>query len=127
MNRTCHLLVLLHNLGQKTLDLLPLRVLWFRLCLMGFQCIIHHVPGKSLYTADTLSQAPLNEVTDKSRVSSSETEQFVQAITVGLLANADHLEACLWSVSSWTTLLRAYSENLSKAYVSAKASFPIWA
>ena len=33
----------------------------------------------------------------------------------------------LWSVSSWITLFRTYSENLSKAHVSAKASFSIWA
>ena len=51
------------------------------------------MPEKSLYTADTLSQASLNEVTDKSSVSSSETEQFVQTITAGLPANSDHLEA----------------------------------
>ena len=80
-------------LGQKTLDLLPLRVLRFRLRLMRFQYTIHHVPGKSLYTADTLSQAPLNEITDKFSASSTETEQFVQAITAGLPANADRLEA----------------------------------
>ena len=46
-------------LGQKSLDLLPPRVLRFRLRLMRFQYTIHHVPGKSLYTADTLSRAPL--------------------------------------------------------------------
>ena len=79
-------------LGQKTLDLLPPQVLRFRLRLMRFQYTIHHVPGKSLYTADTLSRAPLNEVTDKFSASYTETEQFVQAITAGLPANADRLE-----------------------------------
>ena len=35
----------------------------------------------------------LNEVTDKFSASSTETEQFVQAITAELPANADRLEA----------------------------------
>ena len=60
---------------------------------MQFQYTIHHVPEKSLYTADTLSRVPLNEVTDKFSASSTETEQFVQAIPAGLPANADRLEA----------------------------------
>ena len=50
------------------------------------------MPGKSLYTADTLSRSPLNDVTDKFSASSTETEQFVQAITAGLPANANRLE-----------------------------------
>ena len=36
---------------------------------------------------------PTNEVTDKPSASSTEIEQFVQAITAGLPANVDHLEA----------------------------------
>ena len=43
-------------LGQKSLDLLPPRVLCFRLRLMRFHYTIHHVPGNSLYT---LSRAPI--------------------------------------------------------------------
>ena len=60
---------------------------------MQFQYTMHNVPGKSLYTADTLSRSSLNEVTDKFDVSSTKTEQFVQAITVKLPGNADRLEA----------------------------------
>ena len=83
---------LISLLGQKSLDLLPPRVLRFRLPLMRFQYTIHHVPGKSLYTADTLSRAPLSEATDESSCSYSETEQFEQTITAGLPAGADHLQ-----------------------------------
>ena len=79
-------------LGQKSLDLLPPRVLRFRLRLMRFQCTIQHVPGKSLYTADTLSRAPLRESCDATAISSRETEQFVQAIRTVLPASADRLE-----------------------------------
>ena len=39
-------------LGQKSLDLLPPCILTFRLCLMRFQYSIHHVPGKTLCTAE---------------------------------------------------------------------------
>ena len=42
-------------LGVKHLDCLPLRVLRFRLLLDCFDYVIHHVPGKELHTADTLS------------------------------------------------------------------------
>ncbi len=46
-------------LGTKQLDKLPPRVLRFRLRLMRFDYTISHVPGKLLYTADTLSRAPI--------------------------------------------------------------------
>ena len=45
-------------LGTKQLDNLPPRILRFRLCLMRFDYTIWHVPGKLLYTADTLSRSP---------------------------------------------------------------------
>ena len=46
-------------LGTKQLDKLPPRVLRFRLRLMRFDYTISHVAGKLLYTADTLSRAPV--------------------------------------------------------------------
>ena len=46
-------------LNNKSLDTLPPRILRFRLRLMRFDYTVCHVPGKSLYTADTLSRAPL--------------------------------------------------------------------
>ena len=45
-------------LSSKQLDSLPPRVLRFRLRLMHYSYSITHVPGKLLYTADTLSRAP---------------------------------------------------------------------
>ena len=45
-------------LGTKHLDSLPPRVLRFRLRLGRFDYTIAHVPGKLLYTADTLSRSP---------------------------------------------------------------------
>ena len=46
-------------LGTKNLDNLPPKVLRFRLRLSRFKYDISHVPGKLLYTADTLSRAPI--------------------------------------------------------------------
>lgn len=46
-------------LGSKHLDDLPPRILRFRLRLARVDYSVVHVPGKLLYTADTLSRAPL--------------------------------------------------------------------
>ena len=46
-------------LGTKNLDSLPPRVLRFRIRLSRFEYQMRHVPGKYLYTADTLSRAPI--------------------------------------------------------------------
>jgi len=59
---------------------------------MRFHYTIHHVPGKTLYTADTLSRAPLQEPVDESSVISQDTEQFVQSITDSLPATAKRLK-----------------------------------
>ncbi len=47
-------------LSTKHLNDLPARVLRFRLRLDRFDYSIRHVPGKSLYTADTLSRSPIS-------------------------------------------------------------------
>ena len=59
---------------------------------MRFHYTIRHVPGKSLYTADTLSRAPLQEHSQSHSVSSMETEQFVETIRAVLPASAECLE-----------------------------------
>ena len=46
-------------LSTKHLDTLSPRVLRFRLCLDRFHFSIQHIPGKHMYTSDTLSRAPL--------------------------------------------------------------------
>ena len=51
-------------LSHQHLDKLPPRVQRFLLLLMRFDYIIKHVPGKSLHTADALSQAPLEYTVD---------------------------------------------------------------
>ena len=52
-------------LGSKNLDSLPPRILRFRLKLDRFDYRIVHIPGKEIYTADTLSRAPISsEISD---------------------------------------------------------------
>ena len=55
-------------LSHQHLDKLPARVLRFCLQLMRFDYIIKHVPGKSLHTADALSQAPLEYTVDSDKL-----------------------------------------------------------
>ena len=69
-------------LGRKSLDLLPPRVLRFRLHLMKFQYTIKHVPGKELYTPDILSRAPLSSQLENFEMMSAEDiELFVYTLT----------------------------------------------
>ena len=70
---------------------MPPRVLRFRLRLTRFEYSIQHVPGKFLYTADTLSRAP-----NTSEVPAQEypdTEFLVQSLVAYLPADADRLES----------------------------------
>ena len=66
-------------LSKTYLDLLPPRIVRFRLHLMWFNYTISHVPGKMLYTADTLSRAPV-DAADKTALIDAETEMFVQTV-----------------------------------------------
>ena len=80
-------------LGSKHLDNLPPRVLRFRLRLMRFSYSIQHVPGKLLYTADTLSRAPLRgkDIDPQTLEKQSEVESFIATITSHLPASQQRL------------------------------------
>ena len=73
-------------LGSKSLDSLPPRILRFRLRLSRFSYSIHHVPGKLLYTSDTLSYAPVSTAEERDKVFQTEEEMFAMA-AVGNLHN----------------------------------------
>ena len=70
-------------LSSKHLDDLPPRVLRFRLRLARFNYSITHVPGKLLYTADTLSRTPLPTTVHGSDLQ-QEVETFVNAVISSL-------------------------------------------
>ena len=80
-------------LGKKSLDLLPPRVLRFRLRLTRFQYTIHHVPGKTLYTADTLSRAPSTKPSSLISHRSTEVKQFIQSVIAALPASSNRLDS----------------------------------
>ena len=80
-------------LRKKSLDLLPPQVLRFRLRLTRFQYTIHHVPGKTLYTADTLSRAPSTKPSSLISRHSTEVEQFIQSVIAALPASSDRLDS----------------------------------
>ena len=74
-------------LGTKHLDSLPPRILRFRLRLDRFDYTIEHVPGKELYTADTLSRAPTGIPPSSS---DSALEQLAELLAI---ENITHLPA----------------------------------
>ena len=80
-------------LGMKHLDNLPPRVVRFRLRLDRYDYDICHVPGKSLYTADTLSRAPLPEPLPISSIQLQElAEQNVLSAVCNLPVSSHRLK-----------------------------------
>ena len=79
-------------LSTKNLDNLPPRVLRFRLRMGRFDYSISHVPGKLLYTADTLSRAPVDEGETLASLSQEEGETYVHFVVNSLPASAERLE-----------------------------------
>ena len=71
-------------LGVKDLHCLPPRVLRFRLHLDRFSFDITHVPGKELYTADTLSRAPLHS---KISIDSAELSELAELCVAHVITN----------------------------------------
>ena len=78
-------------LGEKHLDSLPPRILRFRLRLNRFNYSITYVPGKLLYTADTLSRFPSpstatdSGLQDEAEVMMGECTSFLPAGTDTLI------------------------------------------
>ena len=79
-------------LGNKNLDNLPPRVLRFRLRLSRFLYSVEHVPGKSIYTADTLSRSLAPSTESDGAVSSRDVNCFIDAIITSLPASTDRLQ-----------------------------------
>ena len=88
-------------LGQKQLDNLPPRILHFRLRLDRYSYDITKVPGKELYTADTLSRAPISEL---SSTDSTALEELAELCMMGAIS---HLPAS-------SQRLKVYREAQSK-------------
>ena len=79
-------------LSGKKLNSMPPRIVRFRLRLAGFDYTIYHVPGKLLYTADTLSRAPItNAEVDDIRVQ-EEAEALLESVVDSLPTSPQRLE-----------------------------------
>ena len=74
----------------KSLDELPPRIQRMKMRLMRFSYRIVHVPGKELYTADTLSRAPVTETIENSLT--EEVEAFVNVVMHGMPATDQRIE-----------------------------------
>jgi transposase InsO family protein len=79
-------------LGTKDLDNLPPRILRFRLRLARFSYSIGYVPGKNLYTANTLSRSPISDTVNELQLEEEETELLVQMQIDNLPASKGRLE-----------------------------------
>ena len=71
---------------------MPPRILRFRLRLTRFDYTIHHVPGKELYTADTLSRAPTAQSKNDDAVLLEEIEACVGSVVESLPATEQRLD-----------------------------------
>ena len=77
-------------LGLKHLDSLPPRILRFRLRLARFDYLIVHLPGKLLYTADTLSRAPCSSFDNDTELQ-LDAERFVDMCVLQFPLTAERL------------------------------------
>ena len=83
---------LLSLLGSQALDALPPRIQRIRMRLMRYSYSISHVPGKCLWTADTLSRAPIKrEETPADKELFEDTNIYVDMVLENLPASADYL------------------------------------
>ena len=80
-------------LSSRNLEDLPARVQRFGMRMMRFTYSISHVPGKSLYTADTLSRAPLvRPLNQEEEKLEANIQAYVESIIKYLPATEDRLE-----------------------------------
>ena len=89
-------------LGTKHLDALPPRILRFHLRLGRYDYNITHVPGKLLYTADTLSRAPLQKTTED-----IELQEEAKAMLEMVISN---LPASKGKIAKYSTVQAADAE-----------------
>ena len=84
---------LLSLLGAQALDILPPRIQRFRMRLMGYSYTMSHVAGKNLWTADTLSRAPLHaEATRADNELMESTNIYVDGIMASLPVSTTYLD-----------------------------------
>ena len=86
---------LISMFSTKLIDELPVHIQRFRMRLMRFDFAISHVPGKLLYTADSLSRSPQESKAQESKSWNDlqdEVECYVNAVLVTLPASDQRLD-----------------------------------
>ena len=107
-------------LGMKHLDSLLPRILRFRLRLMLFDFRIPHTPGKLMYSADTLSRAPVSSSEKNVLASENELESLVVEITASLPVCSTLISCCKSQLTDNLDLqmeLKPYWNNRSELTV----------
>lgn len=79
-------------LSNKRLESLPPRILRFRLRLSRYDYAIEHVPGKLLYTADTLSRSPVSSAELSELRLQEEAELFAADAVANLPASTQRID-----------------------------------
>jgi transposase InsO family protein len=79
-------------LRPKDLAELPARIQHFKMRLMRFDLSISHVAGKDLNIADTLSRAPVENISQSDTDFENETKAFVDVVMSNLPASQNRIE-----------------------------------
>ena len=101
-------------LGTKHLDSLPPRVLRFRLRLSRFDYSFVHVPGKLLYTTDTLSRSPSTAEQSDSQLQ-EEAEEIMEVSVTHLPASTEKMQ-CYRKAQSENTACSAVRDYCHKGW-----------
>ena len=115
-------------LTNKQLDSLPPRILRFRLRMDRFTYTIRHVPGKELYTADTLSRAPLPHTGD-SKEGEDLAELLVETVTNHLPVSRDRLKVYRQAQHTdpvCSTLMKYCASSWPERHRLAPGTKPYW-
>ena len=79
-------------LTSKNLEELPVHIKWYHMRLMRFQFTAAYIPGADLKIANTLSRAPLQEVTEADRQLQKDTDAYVAQVIEGIPATPRRLQ-----------------------------------
>ena len=117
-------------LSTKDLSDIPPRIQRFKMRLMRFHFSISHTSGKALYTADTLSRAPLNIKEESDIDLQLQTQAFVDSVVNGIPASQSRLDQVKSNYNSdevCSSILRYCSEGWPEKSALNETLKPYWA
>ena len=105
---------------------LPSRILHFCLRLSRFDYKIEHVPGKLLYTADTLSRSPISSA-EASDLTLQEEAELLAAETTGQYTENRHLQTQTARRSTCCEAMKYCKQNWPTKHKITSHMKPYWA